>query len=220
MKNKWKPNSSSSRKNLCTCHSQWHRHHKPEHTCETLVGLSHKDSKLVVEFGRICNRFRIVLGCNAVELVVSRHVRRVYTEVALEWNEQFMWSPHFEISDGWDQAIVRSMIKHVFTHTWDSAVYVHCTHRSCSRMKWRAPHQHLQKCTVWKCLMLHFGPVKFLVNSKSLSTYEFVNDAPEWNEQFTWTWRVSLSIWWVISTIWQLDKAFGGWDQSFEGQDQ
>ena len=62
------------------------------------MGLSHKDSKLVVEFGRICNRFRIVLGCNAVERVVSRHVRRVYTEVALEWNEQFMWSPHFEIS--------------------------------------------------------------------------------------------------------------------------
>ena len=44
---------------------------------------------LVVEFGRIGNRFRIVLGCNAVERVVSRHVRRVYTEVALEWNEQF-----------------------------------------------------------------------------------------------------------------------------------
>ena len=53
---------------------------------------------LVVEFGRIGNRFRIVLGCNAVERVVSRHVRRVYTEVALEWNEQFVWSPHFEIS--------------------------------------------------------------------------------------------------------------------------
>ena len=48
----------------------------------------------------------------------------------------------------------------------------------------------LQKCTVWKYLMLYIIWGSVIVNSKN--TFKFVNDAVEWNEQFMWTWRVYL----------------------------